>query len=208
MMNVFFDLFVGSWQRIDASGDRFRWVCMTWKKMMNVLLINQLTIDLYSCTMAIPTYILGNLDIYLAGTSGYILCITFYSETLMWIGLSASPIGLVTIAVERYIKVVHSIWHKNHSKQWMAFVGCALSWASGFGMNAVGALFTNVVRNGYCVYEFPSYPGLMTYAWAHLPVRHPAAGSYCSHSAIFVYFSRSVARTASSPRVSKDHKPD
>jgi 7 transmembrane receptor (rhodopsin family) len=138
------------------------------KKMMNELLINQLIIDFYSCLMTIPTYVISLCNIYYSETPGYILCITFNSETLMWIGLSSSPINLTVIAVERYIKIVHSIWHKNHWRPCMAYCGCALPWASGVGFNLVVAVLTTSVSSGYCIVEFPTYIGLMTFGWTIL----------------------------------------
>jgi hypothetical protein len=137
------------------------------KKMMNMLLINQLTIDLFTCIMAIPSYLVNLFNIYYTGTLGYLLCVTFCSETMMWVGLSASPINLAVIAIERYAKVVHCIWHKNHWKVWMFVVGCVLSWISGFGLNVVYILCTSSVSDGFCIVGtgFPNRSSLLTAAW-------------------------------------------
>jgi hypothetical protein len=137
------------------------------KKMMNVLLINQLLIDFYTCLMIVATYGVNLADIYLSGTSGYALCLILSGEQLMWIGLNSSAVNIVVITVERYIKVVHSIWHKNNFKRWMVYFGCAFSWASGFFGNLFPFIFATYVSDGQCmpVMQFPSQSAQMAYIW-------------------------------------------
>jgi 7 transmembrane receptor (rhodopsin family) len=50
----------------------------------------------------------------------------------------------------------------------MAVFGCALPWASGIGFILVVAVLTTSVSGGYCIAEFPTYTGLMTYAWTNM----------------------------------------
>jgi hypothetical protein len=135
--------------------------------MMNILLINQLAIDFYTCLMIIATFGINLVNIYYSGTSGYLLCLMLSSEQLMWIALNASEINLVVIAVERYVKIVHSIWHKNHFKLWMVYFGCAFSWVSGFLGNFFPFLFGTYIFDGQCmaVMQFPSLSGRMVFIW-------------------------------------------
>jgi hypothetical protein len=137
------------------------------KKMMNVLLINQVTIDLYCSIMIIVTYSVNLTHIYFIGTSGYVLCLMVSGEQLMGIGLNSSAINLVVITVERYIKVVHSVWHKNRFKRWMVFFGCAFSWVSGFVGNFFSYLFTTYVSDGQCMplMQFTSQSGQLSFLW-------------------------------------------
>jgi hypothetical protein len=121
------------------------------RKTHNILLINQLVIDLYTCLIITTTYGVNLVDIYFSGTSGYLLCLLLSSEQLMWIGLNSSAISLVVITLERYVKIVHSVWHKNHFKQWMIYFGCAFSWASGFFGNFFSYLFGTVMFDGNCI---------------------------------------------------------
>jgi hypothetical protein len=145
---------------------------------MNVLLINQLAIDFYSCIMITVTYSINLFGIYLSGLSGYLLCLILSGEQLMWIGLNSSAISLVVIAVERYIKIVHAVWHKNHCKRWMIIFGCAFSWVSGFLGNFFVYLFASEVSDGVCepASNFPSRSGQLAYIWFydvyyfHLPL--------------------------------------
>jgi len=121
------------------------------KNSMNVLLINQILIDLYSCVTLLITYAVKLANIYLTGTFGYWLCMILTGEMLLWFGLNSSMINLAVITVERYLKVVHSIWHKNHYRPAMTYAGCAFSWASGILMNLFLYLFTTNIVDGECV---------------------------------------------------------
>jgi 7 transmembrane receptor (rhodopsin family) len=136
--------------------------------MMNVLLINQLAIDFYTCITIIVTYTVDIFDIYLSGMSGYLLCLILSGEQLMWIGMCSSAISVVVITIERYVKIVHSVWHKNHFKRWMAYSGCVFSWTSGFVGNFFPFLFTTYISDGQCmpVMQFPSQSYQLAYAWS------------------------------------------
>jgi 7 transmembrane receptor (rhodopsin family) len=121
------------------------------KKMMNVLLINQVAIDLYSCVTLVITYSVKLRNIYLTGSFGYWLCVILTGEMLLWFGLNSSMINLGVITVERYVKVVHHVWHKNYFRPWMAYTACVFSWISGSLMNLLLYLFTSEVENGQCL---------------------------------------------------------
>jgi hypothetical protein len=134
---------------------------------MNVLLINQLLIDFYSCIMIIATYSVNLANIYHSGMSGYFLCLLLSGELLMWIGLNSSVISLVVVTLERYIKVVHPVWHKNHFEKWMVYIGCAFPWVSGIIGNFFPYLFGTYVSDGQCMpaMQFPSQSGQLAYIW-------------------------------------------
>jgi hypothetical protein len=142
-------------------------VTQTKKKTMNVMLINQLAIDFYSSLMIIATYTVNLVDIYFSGTSGYLLCVMLSGQMLLWLGLCSSVVNLVVITLERYVKVVHSVWHKIHFKRWMAYFGCAFSWASGFLGTILPYLLTTYTYDGQCMalVRFSSRSGELIYIW-------------------------------------------
>lgn len=119
---------------------------------MNVLLINQLVIDLLTCLALVVTYgtILSRIELS-SGTLGYWLCSILISEQCLWICMDASIISMTVITIERYIKIVHSIWHKNHSKPWIAKTACAFCWLSGLAWNFAPYALTTVVIDGQCL---------------------------------------------------------
>jgi hypothetical protein len=153
-------------------------VVQTKKKMMNVLLINQLATDLFCSVLIILSYSVHLVNIYFIGPSGHWLCFFFSSDLPLWIGLNSSAINLVVIAVERYVKVVHSVWHKNNFKRWMAYFGCAFSWGTAIIGNFFNFIFTTYVSDGQCfpLTYFATRAGELAFVWFnyfyyfHLPV--------------------------------------
>jgi hypothetical protein len=83
------------------------------KEKFNILFLNQTALDMYSCAMLAVIQAFGLFKIYLIGSWGYWLCTLLLNEVWLWIGLNGSTANLVVIAVERYVKIVHPIWHKN-----------------------------------------------------------------------------------------------
>jgi hypothetical protein len=55
------------------------------------------------------------------------------------------------ITLERYIKIVHSTWHKNHFRPWMIYLACAFSWFGGLVMSMLLVFFTTDVVDGVCM---------------------------------------------------------
>ena len=72
-----------------------------------LLIFNQNIFDLCSCLLLVITYILKLCNIYLTGVLGYWLCMIIFSENLLWGPINGSQINLLSITVERYLKVVH-----------------------------------------------------------------------------------------------------
>jgi len=91
------------------------------KELFNVLFVNQMSFDLYSSVMIVVTFFFKIFPVRLAGTLGYWLCVLFYGETILWIGLNGSMLNLAAITVERYFKIVHSAWYKKHCRPWMVY---------------------------------------------------------------------------------------
>jgi hypothetical protein len=100
--------------------------------------------------MIVLSYSVSLIGIYPAGTWGFLYCLTMDSQQLMWIGLNSSDINLVIITIERYLKIVHSIWHKTHFKVWMAYASCTFSWISGFATFIFG-LVGMYLSDGQCL---------------------------------------------------------
>ena len=94
------------------------------KKQM--LIFNQNIFDLCSSLFLILIHTLKLFNIYLTGTLGYWLCMIIYSENLLWIPLTGSLINLLSITVERYLKVVH-----HRAQRWFIIVGVRKCCASG-----------------------------------------------------------------------------
>ena len=82
------------------------------------LIFNQNILDLCSCLLLVVTYTLKLCNIRLAGMFGYLLCMLIFSESLLWSIINGSIINLMSIAVERYLKVVHHTCVKKVLRKW------------------------------------------------------------------------------------------
>jgi len=91
------------------------------KELFNVLFVNQMSLDLYCSIMIVVTFFFKIFPVRLSGTLGYWLCVLIYGETILWIGLNGSMLNMAAITVERYFKIVHSVWYKNRCRPWMVY---------------------------------------------------------------------------------------
>jgi len=103
------------------------------------LIVNQNALDLYSCLFLVITYGMKLSNAHLSGSLGYWLCVLIHSGSLLYVGLFASLVNLMIISIERYLKVVHSVWSKKHLSKWMTICGNCLHMGHRFGpRNAFG----------------------------------------------------------------------
>jgi len=58
--------------------------------------------------------------------------------------------GLVVITVERYVKIVHPIAHRNHYRRWMTRVGVAIPWLIGLLTSSLPSITTAKFVDGRC----------------------------------------------------------
>ena len=97
-----------------------------------------------------------NGKIQISGTLGYFLCLIFINGTAGLCVLYGSIINLVSVTLERYLKVVHAIWSKTHLKRWMIHAAMAFSWIGGLATTIPVYVMMTRVENGYCAVYFES----------------------------------------------------
>ena len=115
-----------------------------------LLIFNQNALDLASCLFLVLTYSVKLCNIHLSGSTGYWLCMMILTENIMWWTIVGSTINLISITVERYLKVVHSVWSKKWLREWMIYSAIAFAWIAGFIANAVPIFLTSAVKDGIC----------------------------------------------------------
>lgn len=115
------------------------------KHVMNYLVFNQLALDFFSSAILVVTYAVDVAGIYLTGIAGYWICIV-----ILYIGLNGSMANLAFIAIERYVKIVHPLWHKSRFRPSMACAAVALTWFLGIVSNVVYVPLTSRVVDGEC----------------------------------------------------------
>ena len=72
------------------------------------------------------------------------------NDALMSSAVYGSVYGLVVITVERYVKIVHPVAHRNHYQRWMTRVGVATPWLIGLLTSSVPSLTTAKFVDGRC----------------------------------------------------------
>jgi len=90
---------------------------------------------------------------YLAGKTGVLrqlVCMLIESDALTSSAIYGSVYGLVVITMERYVKIVHPVAHRNHYRRWMTRVGVAAPWLIGLLTSSVPSLTTAKFVDGTC----------------------------------------------------------
>ena len=121
------------------------------RQTTNVLIINQTVMDLITSLGVVITYWPSNLmQVYSKDILSYASCMLFHGGILMITALFSSILGLTTIAVERYFKIVHSILHRKYYRPWMIYQMVASPWVITFIWTTGSFLTETVIVNGHC----------------------------------------------------------
>jgi len=67
---------------------------------------------------------------------------------------AGSIINLMSITVERYLKVVHPFWSKRNLKQWMIYAAMVFAWIGGPLSTAPVVFVSTIVQDGICLAYF------------------------------------------------------
>ena len=116
----------------------------------HLLIFNQNAFDLCSCAFLVITYILKLCNIRLTGMLGYWLCMIILSENLLWCSISGSQINLMSVTVERYLKVVHPGWSKKFLRKWVKYSAAGFAWIGSIAYNMAVVFSTSDVIDGVC----------------------------------------------------------
>ena len=149
----------------------------------HVLIVNQNALDLFTSFSILITYTLELCNIHLTGSVGYWLCTLLLSDFLIWTGTNGSVINLVSITIERYLKVVHAAWSKNKLRNWMIYSAMAFSWIASFVYNAALVFSTTAVINGACY----SYAIWESYAAVIIATIHNFVSFYVINISAFIF---------------------
>ena len=120
------------------------------KRGVNLLIINQNCMDLCCCVFIVICRAVFVGNVYLTGALGYTLCAFFISNCPAYCVLTASVINLMTVTIERYLKVVYPLWSKRSLKRWMIYAAIVFSWIGGILSTAPVAFLLSVVSDGRC----------------------------------------------------------
>jgi len=115
-----------------------------------LLIYHQNVFDLCSCLLLVLTYTLKLCNIYLSGTLGYWLCMILLSEGLLWCSILGATINLMSVTVERYLKVVRPVWSKRLLRKPVKCEAVAFAWITSIVYNMTLVFSTSAVKDGIC----------------------------------------------------------
>ena len=114
------------------------------------LIFNQNVFDLCSCLLLSLTYSLQICNVRLTGMFGYWLCMLVLSENLICCSISGSRVNLMSIATERYLKVVCRTRSKRVLRKWVIYSVAAFAWIISVVYNQAVVFSTSGVVDGVC----------------------------------------------------------
>ena len=122
------------------------------RKTEMAIVFNQMILDCVCCLQLVITYIVKILQVDYSDNSLTLLCKTLEGETMLWFFLGCSTANLIVLTLERYVKIVHAVFHKRHFRRWMYFVAIALTWVNFDAIfSFVISSSSAVVLSGQCV---------------------------------------------------------
>jgi len=122
----------------------------TKKRVINWLIINQNLLDLCCCIMIVIVFPIRVSNPYLTNTLGYVVCALLHNGNVAYCVLNASVINLMSLTVERYLKVVYPFWSKKTLKSWMIYAAIVFSWVAGILSAGPMGFVTSFVAEGTC----------------------------------------------------------
>ena len=133
-------------------------------RLSTLLVVHQTVADAVCSANVLITYTLWfTVNGKLEGLWGDVLCKVFINETLFWIGLMLSVFSLTIIIFERFLMVVHPIFHRNHFTKRVVAILLLIDWLAAFGFLAPMAFYSEV-QYGWCiVLTAPEYIDEQTY---------------------------------------------
>ena len=121
------------------------------RKLTNMFIINQSLVDLVVCLILTATYASHLAFTYdLSVPDADILCRLWISEPFLWGLFMVSTYNLVALTIERYMKVVHPIVHRNSFTKCKALIIIAAVWTWGIFFNLVTIIPTTKIVYGAC----------------------------------------------------------
>ena len=119
-------------------------------KFTNILILNQSSIDFATSVLILISKVLKSYNENLSGVGGDILCKFWLNELPLWSLMVSSSYSLMAMTIERYMGIVHPMFHHtSFSKTNVIFLACA-SWWPGPILMLCFMVPTYDVINGSC----------------------------------------------------------
>ena len=128
-----------------------------------MLVVHQTVTDaICSAFLLLVNIIYFALEGKLKDTWGDFVCRVLVNELLFWIAFTASSLSLVSITLERYLVVVHPVFHRNHFTKRMVVLSVVLNWVFAV-IFLVPLVLIFKVEHGLCVVSIKGLGSLYNY---------------------------------------------
>jgi len=112
------------------------------------LIFNQNALDLCSSTFVVIFFTMKLSNINYTGTVW--LCTIFYRDNLVWASIDGSTINLLSITIERYVKVVHANRSKKVLRKWVRWSAAAFAWIAPIAYKMALVISKSPFMDGVC----------------------------------------------------------
>ena len=121
------------------------------KGITNIFIINQSIIDFTTALFLILTTVIHRRNGYLEGVVDDLYCRLWLGKIPIWSCIMSSSYNLVFLTVERYLEVVHPIWHKVNYSTSKAGICIGIAWFIGPAFNIAYSIPSSKILHGNCI---------------------------------------------------------
>ena len=173
------------------------------KRRTNWFLINQSVIDMLTAgVLAAQAY---TPTIRITSLADVVYCKLWYNAHFLWAFAATSTYNLLMITLERYLAIVHPVWHKNHVTWKLTMVGLAFPWLLGNAWGMYDIPTSPIVDEECFPFTFPTLLGARAFGLATFIIQFPIPLliMIVCYIRIFLVFTGRRQATGSDARVSK-----
>ena len=120
------------------------------KTFTNMLILNQSCVDFITSLLVILTTTTRTPMANLSGITGDVFCKLWLSDLPLWTLLSSSSYALIVLTIERYVAIVHPIFHHNSFSRIKVLLLAGSTWLAGLMVMLCVIVPTSGVIDGRC----------------------------------------------------------
>ena len=186
-------------------------------QMTNIYIVNQSFVDASSSLVLILSTIFEDDGRPLGGGDGGLLaeiyCRFWMSKSLLWGLFTSSTYNLLLLTFERYLAIVHPIWHKTKLTRRMMIASVTIAWSFGLSYNvALSMSVSGLTAQGQCT-TYSIWPNVVTQRVVgvltiSIQFFMPLSLLVFFYAKMIVVLRRRVAPTTTGSGVSDENKKD
>ena len=130
------------------------------KTYTNILILNQSGIDIVASVVILVTTVTGKPADNLSGITGELYCRLWLSDYPMWSLLVSSSYTLMALTFERYMSIVHPVFHHSMFSTAKVIALGGVAWCPGFVLNSFSIVPNSRVIDGHGFLEIDFLNGI------------------------------------------------